>query len=1080
MWLLALALAAVAASAPPGGGDGAPSASFSIAGALPKDAPPTLRGVFCRGVGPASEPLEPTGTFGDDAPKVNVVLSMDRPLRGRAWFTVLDAPGAVPGTRPWVWLGVPAEKPLVMSLEPPREGFFPGRYALVVALEGAPEQQIPFVIAPIWPVAERVSSASAAASPAFPFAIDIARSALGGTIASDVPKTKPEALIDGLPFQKSSDVFSAPRATPADVIFTLAGAGPAEVVGVAIDNTSPSIVFSPWDKRTLPKHVEIWTSPTAAGDDFVRAGGGRLQPVWGEQLVRLAPVAARRVKLRVRSNYGGTMTEFSALKVFATGAEAFLAQRAPLDLAAPALGGRVIWATSGGASVVALFDGLTGKAGGEGWSSAGSAGEDAGYLPQEFVLAFERGQRALVDRVVLHHGGHDAYWPRVVAIEVSDESPIDGFREVARQTLPKTAGPHTIAIGQEARFVKVRLLENQGGARTTLSEIEVIEGRKPGYVPILARPQADDGTSDQTAIAAPPSNEREPNDDRARARAVALGEVVSGTHAGGDVDVLHVTVPSAGALTVDLSGTPDIRSIVTLVDGSKPIGAHAPGDRAPRHDTFTWLTSAGEHWLEVRRAPSSVLLIWDTSGSMTESIKDLEAAVHAYIDTVEPDERVNLMRFAGDVAPLLPAFTSDRAALHAATKGKFWADGSTALYNAIARGIALLADEPGHRSIILMTDGSDSAHGLSSGALWRLVGETRVRIYAIGLGHDLTTYSRSTASSGDHVLKQLAHVTGGRSLFTEDSKDLAAFYAELGRDLRAPANWSLSVTASPARGALEVVATGERMAAVARPPDVLVVLDASGSMKRTIADGKGRAARPMIDVAKDTLSALVAALPAETRVALRVYGHRILEGRSGDCTDSELAVPLGPLDKKRLLGRITAIQALGTTPIAYALAQAATDLRGSKGEPLVVLVTDGLEECRGDAAKEVATLRRGGLKLRLEIIGFGLRDSAATRAMKALAESTGGNYRPAGDAAALAAAMTEALTVHWHAHDASGVELARGALGGPPVPLPEGHYRVVVDTAGQPVVLRDVAVRAAKTTRVALQKEGDALRIEVE
>ena len=125
-----------------------------------------------------------------------------------------------------------------------------------------------------------------------------------------------------------------------------------------------------------------------------------------------------------------------------------------------------------------------------------------------------------------------------------------------------------------------------------------------------------------------------------------------------------------------------------------------------------------------------------------------------------------------------------------------------------------------------------------------------------------------------------------------------------------------------------------------------LILDASGSMWAKVG------ARTRIDIAKEVMAQVVEKLPDDAEVALRVYGHRIGPGKPGACEDSELVLPFAKIDKRRLLERIRAIRALGTTPIAYSLRQVAKDFRGVPGEKMVLLVTDGKEECGGSPSQE--------------------------------------------------------------------------------------------------------------------------------
>jgi Ca-activated chloride channel family protein len=138
----------------------------------------------------------------------------------------------------------------------------------------------------------------------------------------------------------------------------------------------------------------------------------------------------------------------------------------------------------------------------------------------------------------------------------------------------------------------------------------------------------------------------------------------------------------------------------------------------------------------------------------------------------------------------------------------------------------------------------------------------------------------------------------------------------------------LAALLTPATGAEESDDTGE----------MVLVLDASGSMKEPHGDGRTR-----FRAAVSAMQQVVGARPGGVEVGLRIYGSRIADG-PGSCKDSELVVPVGPADKDALRTALGKARPLGNTPIAYSLEQAATDLSDS-GPRTIVLVSDGEESC---------------------------------------------------------------------------------------------------------------------------------------
>lgn len=141
---------------------------------------------------------------------------------------------------------------------------------------------------------------------------------------------------------------------------------------------------------------------------------------------------------------------------------------------------------------------------------------------------------------------------------------------------------------------------------------------------------------------------------------------------------------------------------------------------------------------------------------------------------------------------------------------------------------------------------------------------------------------------------------------------------------------------------------------------------------------------------KDVLTkAITETIPAGSPVALRVFGHR----KPGAC-DTELAVPLAPLDPISVVKVIKQIQAknLARTPIADSLLAVATDLRGVKGRSVVVLVTDGEETCDGDPARAIDTFVTKGADVSLNIVGFTIDDEALTQQFSDWAALGNGRY----------------------------------------------------------------------------------------
>lgn len=185
--------------------------------------------------------------------------------------------------------------------------------------------------------------------------------------------------------------------------------------------------------------------------------------------------------------------------------------------------------------------------------------------------------------------------------------------------------------------------------------------------------------------------------------------------------------------------------------------------------------------------------------------------------------------------------------------------------------------------------------------------------------------------------------------------------------------------------------------ASAQPINVELILDASGSMFNRLDDGRYR-----IVAAKEVLADLIAGLPERDglNVGLRVYGSGMRAMEPGACEDTVLKVGVDGFARQALLDTVRSTQALGATPIALSLEQAAGDFP-AQGRNVIVLITDGMESCRSDLREVAQLLTDRGIDL--HVIGFDL-DANAARSFDGL-----GSFENARSAAELLAALTRAV-----------------------------------------------------------------------
>jgi Ca-activated chloride channel family protein len=180
---------------------------------------------------------------------------------------------------------------------------------------------------------------------------------------------------------------------------------------------------------------------------------------------------------------------------------------------------------------------------------------------------------------------------------------------------------------------------------------------------------------------------------------------------------------------------------------------------------------------------------------------------------------------------------------------------------------------------------------------------------------------------------------------------------------------------------------------------IIVILDASGSMWGQI-DGK-----PKQEIARQSLRAALQSAPADAEIGFMAYGHR----EKDSCQDIELVVPPATGTAAAITTAADKLKFLGKTPLTSAVKQAADDLRGSAGGPAkIVLITDGVESCKGDPCALGKELKESGSGPVVDVVGFGL-DADEGRQVACLAEETGGKYLQATDAEGLKKALAESV-----------------------------------------------------------------------
>jgi len=113
-------------------------------------------------------------------------------------------------------------------------------------------------------------------------------------------------------------------------------------------------------------------------------------------------------------------------------------------------------------------------------------------------------------------------------------------------------------------------------------------------------------------------------------------------------------------------------------------------------------------------------------------------------------------------------------------------------------------------------------------------------------------------------------------------------------------------------------------------------------------------------------------------LAFRCYGHQVPLRPERSCTDTKLEVPFGKNNAQAIKNKLKMLVPKGTTPIAYTLEQCGGDFPSASNanvRNIIILITDGIEECDGDPCAVSLALQKKGIVLKPFVIGIGLDQS---------------------------------------------------------------------------------------------------------
>lgn len=182
-------------------------------------------------------------------------------------------------------------------------------------------------------------------------------------------------------------------------------------------------------------------------------------------------------------------------------------------------------------------------------------------------------------------------------------------------------------------------------------------------------------------------------------------------------------------------------------------------------------------------APVSIGILFDVSGSMTgDKIAKARNALSRFINTSHPRDEYFLIAFNKRAQLLMDRTRDGEAVLNKLTLVE--PKHNTALYDACYLGVERVTRGTHQKkAILIISDGQDNASRYNFKEVRRLMKESDVVIYSVGIlgGKDNST---TEGLLGQSYLDELANVTGGKSFYPNTAVEMDEIFERIALELR--------------------------------------------------------------------------------------------------------------------------------------------------------------------------------------------------------------------------------------------------------------------------------------------------------
>jgi Ca-activated chloride channel family protein len=179
--------------------------------------------------------------------------------------------------------------------------------------------------------------------------------------------------------------------------------------------------------------------------------------------------------------------------------------------------------------------------------------------------------------------------------------------------------------------------------------------------------------------------------------------------------------------------------------------------------------------------PITVVVMLDTSGSMTASLALLRLAAEQFLLRLFPGDKAKVGAF-NDKVEVSAQFSGDRDSLISDVKNLDYGN-ETRLYDALAISMDELKGIEGRKVSLVFTDGEDTASRNRMGAVIERARSEDVMVYSIGLESEMFNGQRVVRSRPDSGLRRISDETGGGYFELKKTAELSPTFTRVAQEL---------------------------------------------------------------------------------------------------------------------------------------------------------------------------------------------------------------------------------------------------------------------------------------------------------